>query len=371
MRIAIDATTLLLRSAGVKNYVHYWLLSLLAAAPAHGDSIVTYPLAVPVPQVPDHEKSVAGALATWLRLHALYFANIRGNPALDLILLGSDRFHASQHLTNLPRRKTVSSTIFDLSCWITPQYHTPDNIAATRLYAERILKASDGLIAISAHARDDATGILGIPSARIRVVYPGVAESFFDVTSTDAERVREKYRLARPFLLFVGCVEPRKNVPGLIRAYQQTPASFQSDVQLLVVGPFGWSGDEVRRMLTESGENVRYLGYVPEADLPGLFHAAAALVYPSYYEGFGLPVAQAMAAGTPVIASDRASLPEIVGDAGLCVNPDSPDDISAAMQQIVNSSELARLLAARGRSRAETFRWAASAKQSLNFFHDI
>src|SRR5260370_14503541 len=199
MRIVIDATTLLLRSAGVKNYLHYWLLSLLAAAPGHGDSMLTYRLAVPVPQVPDHEKSVAGALGTWLRLHALYFANIQGNPALDLLLLGSDRFHASQHLTNLPRRKTVSATIFDLSCWTTPQYHTPDNIAATRLYAERVLQASDRLIAISAHARDDATEILGIPSERIRVGYPELEETFLGVHTTDTDRVRVLLTHSRPY----------------------------------------------------------------------------------------------------------------------------------------------------------------------------
>src|SRR5260370_42702764 len=105
----------------------------------------------------------------------------------------------------------------------------------------------------------------------------------------------------------------------MIRAYQQAPASFQRDVQLLVVGPFGWAGDEVWRMLTESGEDVRDLGYVPEADLAGLFHGGTALVYPSYYEVFGLPVAQAMATVTPVIASDRGCLPGIIGDAGLSV----------------------------------------------------
>jgi glycosyltransferase involved in cell wall biosynthesis len=290
---------------------------------------------------------------------------------LDLLLLGSDIFHCSQHTTNLPRRRKVSATVFDFSCWTTPEHHTADNIAATRRYGAKVLKACDGLMAISASARDDATEILRIPSERIRVIYPGVAECFFNATPHEANAARAKYRLETPYLLFVGCIEPRKNVPGLIRAYQQLPAELQRNVQLLVVGPFGWAASEVLQTLTKLGENVRYLGYVPETDLPGLFHGAIALVYPSYYEGFGLPIAQAMAAGTPVIGSDRASLPEIIGDAGLCVNPDATDEISAAIQRIVTSSELARVLAARGRSRAERFRWATSAKESLEFFHEV
>jgi len=371
LKIVIDATTLLLRSAGVKNYLHYWLLSLMASAPQVGDTIATYPFAVDIAALPDHERPSPGRLGTFARLLQVRLGNIAGSPLLEVTLLGADLFHSSQHTARLPRRKKSTATIFDFSCWTTPEHHTPENVAATKHYADHILKASDGLIAISAHAGEDAVAILRIPRDRIRVIYPGVAEPFFCVTPTEACAVRKRLQLHAPYFLFVGCIEPRKNVPGLIRAYQQLPETFRRDAQLVIAGPFGWASESVRHLLMSSGNNVRYLGYVPEADLPGLIRGAIGLVYPSYYEGFGLPVAQAMAAGIPVIGSDRGSVPEVIGDGGLCVNPDSTDELSSAMQRIATDSELSGSLAAEGKLRASRFRWEACASESNRFFHEI
>jgi glycosyltransferase involved in cell wall biosynthesis len=370
MKIVIDATSLLLRSAGVRNYLQYWLLSLLEAA-GQNDKIATYPFGVPTPLAIDHEHSVTGYLATELRLALVAFLNIRRNPAIDLVLSGADVFHASQHTANLPRRRKVTATIFDFSCWITPQYHTPENVAATRRYGDNILRSADGLIAISAHARNDAIELLQIPEERIRVIYPGVAESFFQVAAKEVHRSRGRYSLEAPYVLFVGCIEPRKNVPAIIRAYLQLPERLRRDLQLVVAGPFGWAGEEVRTMLLDSGKNIRYLGYVPETDLPGLLAGAVALVYPSYYEGFGLPVAQAMAAGVPVIGSDRSCLPEVIGDAGILVNPDSVEEIGAAIERICASSDFAKELTLRGKARGQLFHWSACAVQSLRFFHEV
>jgi glycosyltransferase involved in cell wall biosynthesis len=371
MNVVIDATTLLLRSAGVKNYLHYWLSALLEAAPGHGDTVCEYPPALGALAALDHEKSAMGSFGTLLRLSVVQFNNIRRNPAINLFLSGADLFHCSQHAANLPGRMKVTATVFDLSCWTTPEMHTPENVAATRRYGETTLKVADGLIAISEHARNDAAAILRIPEARIRVIYPGVAEPFFQTTPGQGERVRAKFALHAPFILFVGCIEPRKNVPGLIRAYQRLPEALRRDLQLVIAGPFGWASDDVRRMLTNSGAGVRYLGYVPEADLPGLFRGASGFAYPSYYEGFGLPVAQAMAVGVPVIVSDRSCLPEIAGDAGLCVDPDSEEALTNAIQRTVTDSEFAAEAVARGKARARKFHWPARALESLDFFREV
>jgi glycosyltransferase involved in cell wall biosynthesis len=371
MHIKIDATSLLLPGAGVRNYLHYWLRALLEAAPASGDAISAYPPFVPAPSALDHEKPAAGPLRATAGLLLVQFANIRGNRAIDLLTLGADVFHCSQHTANCPARPRKTATVFDMSCWIAPQYHTPANVSATKRYGERILKNCDGAIAISGHARDTAAEILGIPAERIRAIYPGVAESFFEVSQGQADAVRARYALPAPYLLFVGCIEPRKNVPGLVRAYQQLPAALRRDVQLVLAGPFGWAAEETRQMLTHSGPSVRYLGYVPEPDLPGLSAGAAALIYPSYYEGFGLPVAQAMAAGVPVIASDRTCLPEMAGGAALLVDPDSAEEIGAAIARILTSPELARELARRGKARAREFHWSTAAARSLEFFHQV
>jgi glycosyltransferase involved in cell wall biosynthesis len=371
MKISIDATTLLLRSAGVKTHLYYWLCALQGVAGARGDIVRPYPGGISLTAL-DHENTGMGsALAGRLRRDLVGLANIRGNPAINLLLADADLFHCSQHTANLPRRKRNTATVFDMSCWTTPQFHTLENVAATKRYGEEILKRCDGLIANSEHARRDAVEILGIPADRIRVIYPGIAESFFQTTADQAAAAREKYGLRAPYLLFVGCIEPRKNVPNMIRAYRKLPDGIRRDSELVIAGPFGWASDEVREMLGSSGPNVRYLGYVPEADLPGLTRAAAALVYPSYYEGFGLPAAQAMACGTPVIASNTSCLPEVIGEAGLLVDPDSVEELGAAMERILADSELARKLADLGRARAAAFHWADHAARSLDFFHEV
>lgn len=364
MRIVIDATSLLLRSAGVKNYMHYWLSSLMEARCNHGDRIGIYPPGLRLRAKLDHEQVPRPAL-----LRMVQFCNIRANPTMNFLLAGADVVHASQHMANRPLSGKLTATIFDLSCWITPENHTPENIAATRRHAERILKRCDGLIAISSHTRQDAVEILGIPQERIRVVYPGVAEAFFDAGPEETEAARSQYALPVSYMLFVGCIEPRKNVPNLVRAHRQLPDELQRDAPLVIAGPFGWANEEVRKMF--SSPEVRYLGYVPEAYLPGLMRGATALIYPSYYEGFGFPPAQAMAAGVPVIASDRSCLPEVVGDAGLLVNPDDVEGIASAMEKILMCPEIARDLAARGKARANAFRWSTCANQSLKFFHEV
>jgi glycosyltransferase involved in cell wall biosynthesis len=371
MRIRVDATTLLLQSAGVKTYLHYWLDSLTKAAITHGDQVRTFPPGLIATGELDHTSSTGASAADRLRLRLVHFANLRHNPALNLFLLGDDVFHCSQHTANPPKYKNFTATLFDMSCWTTPQHHTSQNVAATRRYADRILKRCDGIIAISQHARRDAIDILGIPEERIQVIYPGIAEGFFQVTEPEAAQARVKFKLHSPYILFVGCIEPRKNVAGLIQAWQALPEATRREASLVVAGPFGWESGATRTLLTEGARDVKYLGYVAEADLPGLFAGAAAFVYPSFYEGFGLPVAQAMAVGIPVITSDRSCLPEVVGDAGICVNPDATDDLTAAMYNVLTQSSLACRLAGLGRIRARSFQWGSSAAASLAFFHAV
>jgi alpha-1,3-rhamnosyl/mannosyltransferase len=372
MKIGIDGTGLLLPSAGVKTYLHYWIASMAAATVRSGDTIRIYPFSPATsPGILDHRKAAGTSLSAYLRLNLVRFVNIRGNPALDYIVRGIDLFHCSQHMARRPRRRTTTSTIFDLSCWTVPETHTPANVTATKRYGEKILRTSDGLIAISASARNDAVDILRIPSERIHVIYPGVAEPYFEVTREQADAVAKKYHLNSPYLLFVGCIEPRKNVPNIILAHRRLAESLRRDIQLVLAGPFGWASEETRTMLTAGNETARYLGYVPEADLPGLVRGSVALVYPSYYEGFGLPAAQAMAAGVPVIASNRSSLPEVVGGGGLLVDPDSVEELSHAMTRLISCSDLRSELGIRGRSRANAYRWSECAVQSIEFFRRV
>jgi glycosyltransferase involved in cell wall biosynthesis len=166
-------------------------------------------------------------------------------------------------------------------------------------------------------------------------------------------------------VLFLGTIEPRKNLEVLLDAWKKTK---HGETELVIAGPVGWAAEAtVARIRAEA----TYLGYVSEADLPGLVAGAEAFVYPSLYEGFGFPVVQAMAAGTPVITSDVSSLPEIAGDAALLVDPRSVSELAGTLERLLESDSLRLQLSERGRKQAQVYRWETCAQQSMAFFRKI
>ena len=210
MRILIDATPLLLRSAGVKNYIYHWLVELRREAGE--DSIATFPF-ISRPGRLDHEHSMVNlpeTLAGLLMLHGL------NGSRLPWIAPGADVFHASHQCRNPPRRARLTTTMHDMTCWLTPEMHSPANVTATHWFAENIIRRADGVIAVSESTRRDMATILDLDPERVAVIHPGVAQGFFDVTAAEALAAREKYGLKRPYVLFMGTIEPRKNVPGLL-----------------------------------------------------------------------------------------------------------------------------------------------------------
>src|SRR5262249_52695567 len=213
----------------------------------------------------------------------------------------------------------------------------------------------------------DAVRVLGLDPEKIEVIHSGVGEAFFDPPAREIEHVRSEYRLERPFVLFIGTVEPRKNLDLLLDAFAALPESLRKAHDLVVAGPIGWAGEKTKARLGD----VRYLGYVPEQDLAPLTGAAAVFAYPSLYEGFGFPVAQAMAAGVPVLTSNVSSLPEVAGDGALLVDPRSLVELRDGLEAMLASETLRLELAARGRKRAEEFRWERCAAKSLEFFSAV
>jgi alpha-1,3-rhamnosyl/mannosyltransferase len=172
-------------------------------------------------------------------------------------------------------------------------------------------------------------------------------------------------------VLYVGTIEPRKNVDALLDAYAGLKPSVRAEFDLVIAGATGWAAQSTLDRLAAPAEGVRYLGYVSEAQLPALTAGATTLAYPSLYEGFGLPVAQAMAAGVPVLTSNVSSLPEISGDAALLVDPRSVAEITAALERLLLSSSLRDKLSASGLQKARDYRWENCARSSLKFFHRI
>jgi alpha-1,3-rhamnosyl/mannosyltransferase len=244
-------------------------------------------------------------------------------------------------------------------------------VAADQKFADLILKRADGLIAVSEATRDDAVRILRLSPEKIRVIYHGVADSFFRVCTKDAEAVRARHDLARPYLLFVGTIEPRKNVDLLLNAYQSLPRDTREEFDLVIAGPPGWAQNETLVRLSQPSPGIRYLGYVDELSLPGLFAGATAFVYPSLYEGFGFPVVQAMAAGVPVITSSVSALPEIAGGAAMLIDPRSETELRGAMQEVLTSGPRRERLVELGRANARRFSWKECARRSLHFFEEV
>ncbi|MGH9612653.1 MAG: glycosyltransferase, partial [Bryobacteraceae bacterium] len=231
MRIGIDATPLLIRSAGVKNYLYRWIAGLRAAA--SGDKIEAFPFLRSLGAL-DHEHSVAGRVPTFWRLLLLHLANTAGAPVLEPLTSRYDVFHASNLIRHRPRRILVTATVYDFTCRLMPQFHTAANIEADRLLGENIFAKADGLIAISENTRADAVRFLGIPADRIAVIYPGVPDEFFRATPT---------KRAKPYVLSLGTIEPRKNIDTLLDAWLALSPSIRDEYELVVAGPVGWSSD--------------------------------------------------------------------------------------------------------------------------------
>lgn len=358
MPVLIDATSLLLRSAGVKSYTYNWLRSLRQIA-APGE-IRAFPFLNGLGRF-THEESVLSPLETYPRLALLYAVNAPGNPMLGWLASQAGVFHVSNQLRrNIPKRPKITATVHDLTCWLMPELHTAANVRADRFFAEHTLKRADGLIAVSENTRQDAIRILGIEPRKIVTIYSGIPVEYFD--AVPAKR-------PKPYVLFVGTIEPRKNLEVLLDAWSEM--RHRSDFDLLIAGPAGWSSEKTMARLASNERGVKYLGYVPEAEMPGLTAGATVFVYPSLYEGFGFPVAQAMAAGTPVITSNTSCLPEVAGEGAMFVDPHSSAELRSSIERLLESASLRSQLSSRGKDRASQFRWDVCARKSLEFFREV
>jgi glycosyltransferase involved in cell wall biosynthesis len=297
--------------------------------------------------------------------------NVRFNPGIDYLMSNIDVFHASNQVRNPPKKTRLTGTLYDMTCLLMPQNHTVGNVQAEKNFADKVLSRADGLIAISNHTRVDAINLLGLNPDKIAVIYPGVPQAFFDVIPADVARVSRKYKLDKPYILFVGTVEPRKNLDKLLDAYEQLSASLRDEFDLIAAGPIGWAAGSTVHRLEAGKPGVRHLGYIPEGDLPAITAGARIFVYPSLYEGFGFPVAQSMAAGVPVITSNVSSLPEVARDGAILVDPKSVTELRDALVRLLTSPDLQKQLATKGLEISKEYTWQVAARKSAEFFSSL
>ena len=251
-------------------------------------------------------------------------------------------------------------TVHDLAIYRNPDWFPGRQALSTRWVVPRSLRRADVIIAVSANTARDVSELFGVSAARIEVVPHGVSAACKPLSSEDLAGARERLKLPERFILFVGTIEPRKNLATLLDAW----AMMSDRPDLVIVGAWGWLYEPIRQRLGRLGPGVHHLEGLDPAELPAVYNLARVLAHPAWYEGFGLPPLEAMACGTPVVVSDRASLPEVVADAGLVVAADDPNAWRKALETVVGDADVAADMRRRGILRAAEFSWARAARQT-------
>ncbi|HLB12881.1 MAG TPA: glycosyltransferase family 1 protein [Dehalococcoidia bacterium] len=291
--------------------------------------------------------------------------------AVDLFTGRLDLFHSLDYLLPPVRKGARVITVHDLTFLVVPQYAEPKLARyLARALPHSIARASL-VLADSEATRQDLLTLLEVPPEKVEVVYAGVDPSFKRVTDISRlGRVREKYGLEGPFILNVGTLEPRKNLEGLVRAFALLRGEARLPHRLALAGGRGWLYQGLFGLVEELGlrELVSFLGYVAEEDLPALLSLAEAFVYPSFYEGFGLPPLEAMACGAPVVASTAPCLPEVLGEAALLVDPTDHQALASAVLRVLEDSQLRCTLLAKGTQQAAKYTWTAAAERALSLY---
>jgi glycosyltransferase involved in cell wall biosynthesis len=267
----------------------------------------------------------------------------------------------------------VVTTIHDLSFEHLPETFKRRSWMQLRLTVRRTARRAAHIITGSEYSRGDISRTYGIAPERITVTPDAAPAHFAPVTNeTELRRIRESYGIQGNYILSVGSIQPRKNLVRLIEAYSCLRAVRPQGKlpQLVLAGKRGWLDDETFRAAERHslGKDILFTGYVPEQDLVGLYSGAICFVYPSYFEGFGLPAVEAMQCGVPVIAGNRTSLPEVVADAGLLFDPFDTQALVNALTQVIDDSECRALLRAKGLERARNFNWKSTAQLTLNVY---
>jgi glycosyltransferase involved in cell wall biosynthesis len=309
------------------------------------------------------------------RLHPLTYSFQAGASQL----IAEDRvevFWSTTHVSlfGLPRRTAKVASVYDLVWRLFPETTERRYYLMQSLFAERSICQADRVVCDSQSTQHDLLRILAVPPEKTMVIYPGVLPNYWPRDPKSSARdMANKHRTSENYICTVGTVEPRKNIVGLVETVRLLRAQGDFNSQLLIVGGSGWRNSNIYESVSKAGlteREVKFLGYLPEEDLPALYSGARTFVLPSLYEGFGIPLIEAMACGTPVVASNASSIPEVVQDAGILVSPSRPQEFADAIARLESDPALRSRLVERGIRRANDFRYENSARQLLQVFEE-
>ncbi len=286
-----------------------------------------------------------------------------------------DLLHALAFVAPMVAPTPYVVTIYDLSFIRYPAAFRPFNRWYLSNFTAQTVKRAKAVITISESTRQDVINFLGVPPARVHSIYCGADSSFRPLPPAEVEAFKTAQQLPNTFLLYLGTLEPRKNVDGLIRAYAQLQQQDPTTPPLFVAGGKGWYYQQIFQLVEslKLTDTVHFPGYIPQDALPLWYNAATAYVYPSHFEGFGLPVLEAMACGTPVITSTASSLPEITGPNGTAqlIDPGDSQALTTAMAQVINNADLRVEMSNKGIERASHFSWQKTAQETVNIYQQV
>ncbi|MBV9132094.1 MAG: glycosyltransferase family 4 protein [Chloroflexi bacterium] len=359
MLIGVDASRITRpRRTGTENYSLHVLRHLLAS-----DAENAYRLYLSANLPPGLLELSPRATTKLIRLPRLW---TQLGLSREMLSNPPDVLFVPSHVLPLATPGKSVVVIYDVGHRFFPRAHG----LAEWLYVEwairRHVRIASRVISISEASKRDLVRLYGADPNRIDVAYPATAPSFKPASPAEVERVKQHYGLAQRYILHLGTIKPRKNLPRLVRAFAK--ARLPPDTQLALGGMTTFGGGAVERAVHETGlgKRLRRLSYVPDADLPALYSGAACVAIVSLYEGFGMPALEALACGAPLLIGDRGSLPEIGADAAVVVDPLDVEAIATGLERIVNDNRLSAELRERGPRRAAQFEWPVAAQVTRN-----
>ena len=370
MHVVLDARYIARRQSGVGAYAQR-LIGGLATIDRRNH--YTCLLAADGPRLPVAQSNVdAWTTRISFEDHLLGDLWLLAYLPLRLRQLRTDVYHGTAvFLPHVKLGYRTVVTIHDLVSFLFPETVPRKYSLYMRLMTRLAARSADRIIAVSHATKTDLERTLHVPASKIVVIHEAVGPEFARPLAPGAvTEVVQRYGLRPPYCLFVGNLEPRKNLPGLIEAFAEVRrrlATTTHPPQLVLAGTRAWLHSPIFRAVDAHGlgDDVVFTDYVPAADLPALYAGATCFVFPSLYEGFGLPVLEAMAAGAPVVAARAGSIPEVAGDAALLVDARVPGELATAIETLLTDAGLRDRLVARGRARAATFDWESVARQTL------
>ncbi len=369
MRIALDAIPLVAAKTGIGHYTDALANSLAGSFSDH-QYVLLSPFDFAYDASNGHPKNLSKQFFPVRSIFRKWW--LVGLPAM-LQISPVDVFHGTNYCIPVVAPCPTVVTVHDLSLYTQSHTHEQANVTRGKRRMPLMARRASAIISPSEWTKREIIQYLGVRPEKIRVIFEAARVEMKPIPRESCLPVLEKYGIRSPYLLYVGTIEPRKNLLTLIRAYEELLRTTPHKPQLVLAGGKGWLFDEVFNLVEELklGENVRFTGYVQDADLPALYSAAHAFTYPSFYEGFGLPPLEAMACGAPVITSNATSLPEVVGKAGLMHDPNDKHELVKAMALLLDDATAREKFIRAGFEQAARFSWERAARETQQLYDEV